>query len=151
MDRSKRVKVEESTWPTWVNILNPKLLTLFILNLNKFMWLLGGISKMFCCKGKRCRTVKMPGRATISEPTNGTKRTSKQTLTEYTVGLDGSVGCASDWRSGVSGFDLRRVGNILSCRLNMKYFLLSFSPFRWFKKGSCQFLAKECAQYWLIA
>ena len=20
---------------------------------------------------------------------------------------------------------------------------------RWFKKGSCQFLAKECAQYWL--
>ena len=29
------------------------------------------------------------------------------------------------------------------------YFLRSFSPFRWFKKGSCQFLAKECAQYWL--
>ena len=27
----------------------------------------------------------------------------------------------------------------------MKYFLRSFSPFRWFKKGSCQFLAKECA------
>ena len=25
------------------------------------------------------------------------------------------------------------------------------SPFRWFKKGSCQFLAKECAQYWLTA
>ena len=23
----------------------------------------------------------------------------------------------------------------------------SFSPFHWFKKGSCQFLAKECAQY----
>ena len=33
------------------------------------------------------------------------------------------------------------VGNILSWRLTMKY----FSPFRWFKKGSCQFLAKECA------
>ena len=30
----------------------------------------------------------------------------------------------------------------------MKYFLRSFSPFRCFKKGSCQFLAKECAQYW---
>ena len=27
----------------------------------------------------------------------------------------------------------------------------SFSPFRWFKKGSCQFLAKECAQYWWTA
>ena len=43
------------------------------------------------------------------------------------------------------------VGNILSWRLIMKYFLRSFSPFRWFKKGSCQFLAKECAQYWLTA
>ena len=43
------------------------------------------------------------------------------------------------------------VGNILSWRLNMNYFLRSFSPFRWFKKGSCQFLAKECAQYWLTA
>ena len=41
--------------------------------------------------------------------------------------------------------------NILSWRLIMKYFLRSFSPFRWFKKGSCQFLAKECAQYWLTA
>ena len=35
--------------------------------------------------------------------------------------------------------------------LIMKYFLQSFSPFRGFKKGSCQFLAKECAQYWLTA
>ena len=43
------------------------------------------------------------------------------------------------------------VGNILLWRLIMKYFLRSFSPFRWFKKGSCQFLAKECAQYWLTA
>ena len=38
--------------------------------------------------------------------------------------------------------------NILLSRsiMNLKYFLLSFSPFRWFKKGSCQFLVKECAQ-----
>ena len=43
------------------------------------------------------------------------------------------------------------VGNILLWRLIMKYFLRSFSPFRWFKKGSCQFLAKECAQYRLTA
>ena len=41
------------------------------------------------------------------------------------------------------------VGNILSWKLIVKYFLRSFSPFRWFKKGSCQFLAKECVQYWL--
>ena len=43
------------------------------------------------------------------------------------------------------------VGNILSWRLIMKYFLRSFSLFRWFKKGSCQLLAKESAQYWLTA
>ena len=51
----------------------------------------------------------------------------------------------------VAGSTPAEVGNILSWRLIMKYFLRSFSPFRWFKKGSCQFLAKECAQYWLTA
>ena len=51
----------------------------------------------------------------------------------------------------VAGSTPAEIGNILSWRLIMKYFLRSFSPFRWFKKGSCQFLAKECAQYWLTA
>ena len=51
----------------------------------------------------------------------------------------------------VAGSTPAEVSNILSWRLIMKYFLRSFSPFRWFKKGSCQFLAKECAQYWLTA
>ena len=51
----------------------------------------------------------------------------------------------------VAGSTPAEVGNILSWRLIMKYFLQSFSPFRWFKKGSCQFLAKECAQYWLTS
>ena len=51
----------------------------------------------------------------------------------------------------VAGSTPAEVGNILSWRLIMKYFLRSFSPFRWFKKRSCQFLAKECAQYWLTA
>ena len=51
----------------------------------------------------------------------------------------------------VAGSPPAEVGNILSWRLIMKYFLWSFSPFRCFKKGSCQFLAKECAQYWLTA
>ena len=51
----------------------------------------------------------------------------------------------------VAGSTPAEFGNILSWRLIMKYFLRSFSPFRWFKKGSCQFLAKECAQYWLTA
>ena len=31
--------------------------------------------------------------------------------------------------------------------LIMKYFVWSFFPFRWFKKGSCQFLVEECAQH----
>ena len=51
----------------------------------------------------------------------------------------------------LAGSTSTEVGNILSWRLIMKYFLWSFSPFRWFKKGSCQFLAKECAQYWFTA
>ena len=57
----------------------------------------------------------------------------------------------SDWRPGGRGFNPHRGRNILSWRLIMKYFLRSFSPFRWFKKGSCLFLEKECAQYWLTA
>ena len=51
----------------------------------------------------------------------------------------------------VAGSTPAEVDNILSWRLIVKYFLWSFSPFHWFKKGSCQFLAKECAQYWLTA
>ena len=53
--------------------------------------------------------------------------------------------------AGTFAKPLPEVGNILLWRLIMKYFQQSFSPFRWFKKGSCQFLAKECAQYWLTA
>ena len=49
----------------------------------------------------------------------------------------------------VGGSTPAEFGNILLWRMIMKYFLRSFSPFCWFKKGSCQFLAKECAQYWL--
>ena len=38
----------------------------------------------------------------------------------------------------VAGSIPAEVGNILSWRLIMKYFLWSFSPFRWFKKSSCR-------------
>ena len=48
----------------------------------------------------------------------------------------------------VAGSTPAEVGNILSWRLIVKYFLRLFSPFHWFKKGSSQFLAKKCAQYW---
>ena len=52
------------------------------------------------------------------------------------VGLGSSVG----WWTGdqeVMGSIPIRPSNILSWRLIKKYFLLSFSPFLWFKKGSC--------------
>ena len=72
------------------------------------------------------------------------------TFTSVWAGLSGSIGCVFDWCSGGCGFDPCQVGNSLPWRLIMKYFLRSFSPFCWFKKGSCQFLAKKCAvQYWL--
>ena len=63
------------------------------------------------------------------------------------------------WRAAVAQSDARPTsdhevagsisagsGNILSWGLIMKYFLRSFTPFRWLKKGSYQILVKECAQ-----
>ena len=61
------------------------------------------------------------------------------------------LGALSDWRPGGRGFNPRRGRQHSFVEIDQKYFLRSFSPFRWFKKGSCQFLAKECAQYWLTA
>ena len=63
--------------------------------------------------------------------------------TWFCAGLGGSVGCAPDWWSVGCGFVPRRIGNILSWRLIVKYFLWLSSSFRWLKKGSCQFLAKN--------
>ena len=53
----------------------------------------------------------------------------------------------SDWRPGGRGFNPRRDRQHSFVEIDHE----KFSPFRWFKKGSCQFLAKECAQYWLTA
>ena len=69
------------------------------------------------------------------------------TLTASVTQLDGRPTGDQE----VAGSTPAEVGNILSWRFIMKYFLQSFSPFCWFKKGRCQFLAKECAQYWLTA
>ena len=69
------------------------------------------------------------------------------TTGDQDAGLGGSVGWALDWWSGGCRFNPCRVGNVLLWRLIMKYFRRYLSPFCWFKKGSCQFLAKECAQY----
>ena len=72
-------------------------------------------------------------------------------FSKWGANLGGSVGCASAWRSGGRGFDPRRDRQHSFLEIDLKYFLQSFSLFRWFKKGNCQFLAKECAQYWLTA
>ena len=58
--------------------------------------------------------------------------TSECCVKKVIAGLGGSVPCLSDWWSGSCWFNPRRVGNILSWRLIMKYFLRSFSPFCWF-------------------
>ena len=63
------------------------------------------------------------------------------------TGLGGSVGCASDWWSGGCGFDPARSTTFFHGNLIMNFFTVIFSTFRWFKKDTCQFLAKECAQH----
>ena len=67
------------------------------------------------------------------------------------AGLGGSVGCASNWWSEGCEYNPhsspppprpnRQSATLSPGDLIMKFFLLSSSPFRWFKKGSCQFLA----------
>ena len=65
------------------------------------------------------------------------------------LGMPSSVAQSDACPTGdqeVAGLIPAGSGNIIPWRLNLKYFLRSFSPFHWFKKGSCQFLVKECAQ-----
>ena len=59
----------------------------------------------------------------------------------------------SDWRQEVAGSAPAEAGNILSVvEIDREIFsTVILSLPRWFKKGSCQFLTKECAQYWLTA
>ena len=57
----------------------------------------------------------------------------------------------SDWRPGGRGFNPRRGRQNSFVEIDHEVFSTVILSFRWFKKGSCQFLAKECAQYWLTA
>ena len=77
----------------------------------------------------------------------------REDFTLYVDGYQVPLGSVARMRrtTGDAGSTPAEVGNILSWGLIVKYLLRSFSPFRWFKKGSCQFLAKEFAQYWLTA
>ena len=64
--------------------------------------------------------------------------------------------CRPRWLSGIVGrlkIGRLRVRSLPGrqysfMEIDHEIFPRSFSSFRWFKKDSCQFLAKECAQYW---
>ena len=51
----------------------------------------------------------------------------------------------------VAGSTPAEVGNILSWRLIMKYFLRSFYPSTDSRRAVVGFWQKKCAQYWLTA
>ena len=56
----------------------------------------------------------------------------------------------SDWRPGGCGFNPRQDRQHSSVEIDHEIFsmvILSLPLIQEFKKGSCQFLAKECAQY----
>ena len=54
----------------------------------------------------------------------------------------------SDWRPGARGFSPRQGRQHSFVEIDHEIFSTVILSFRWFKKGSCQFLAKEFAQYW---
>ena len=56
--------------------------------------------------------------------------------------LDARLTCDQEY----AGWIAARSAIFFCVDLIMKYFLRSFSTFRWFKKGSCSSLAKECTQ-----
>ena len=61
------------------------------------------------------------------------------------AGHGSSIGCASAWYADGHRFDPHIQLNILLLRFGHEKILWPFSPFCWFKKGSCQLLAKEWA------
>ena len=67
------------------------------------------------------------------------------------AGLGGSVGCASDWRPGGRGLDPHQGRQHSFVEIDHEIFSTVISLPLIQKNGSCQFLAKECAQYWLTA
>ena len=78
----------------------------------------------------------------------------KPLLATYTEPQPASVARLDERPTGeqeVAGSTPARSATFVRGDLTMKYFLRSFIPFRWFKKGICQFLAKKCVHYWLTA
>ena len=61
-----------------------------------------------------------------------------------TTGRGSSIGSEFAWHASGPEFD-PHVRHILSWRLGHENISMAISLFRWFKKSSCQLLAKECA------
>ena len=57
----------------------------------------------------------------------------------------------SDLRPGGRGFNPRRGRQHSFVEIDLEIFSTVILSLPLIKKGSCQFLAKECAQYWLTA
>ena len=89
--------------------------------------------------------IRLHGCTNWSEPLQGVSFT---LVTHLCASLSGSVGCASDWRPGCQGFDPRWEWQHSFVEIDLEIFSRVILSFHWFKKGSCQFLVKECAQYW---
>ena len=70
---------------------------------------------------------------------------------KYNACISGSVGCSSNLGSGGCRFEPQPVSNILSWRFDREIFSTVILSLPLIQKGSCQFLAKEYAQYWLTA
>ena len=67
----------------------------------------------------------------------------KWLILHYIAGYGSLIRCASAWYSDGRGFDphARQYSSVeIGSWINLPFF-----PFRWFKKGGCQLLAKECA------
>ena len=63
----------------------------------------------------------------------------------YMHGLGDSVVSMSDWWSGGRMFDPSQVGQHFFMEIDHEIFPVIILSL-WFKKDSCQFLAKECVQ-----
>ena len=57
----------------------------------------------------------------------------------------------SDWRPGGRGFIPRRGRQHSFVEIDREIFSTVILSLPLIQEGSCQFLAKECAQYWLTA
>ena len=69
----------------------------------------------------------------------------------YPAGLGGTVGCSSEWRPGGHGFDPRQRGQHSFVEIDHEIFSAVILSLLLIQEGQMQFLAKECAQYWLTA